>query len=184
MMELHLLQTIELADLDRVANGYVSDRKYTVTISESENGAVIRLDLTPLHKLFVKKYSFDTAMLKNYRSIFNDEFSFGAYAGKSLIGVIIGEARAWNNSLWIHEFHVSESHRRSGVGRKLMETVSAKAAAAGLRIIVCETQNTNVAAIEAYRKLGFRVEGIDISHYSNDDWPDGEIAIFMKRRLK
>ena len=31
--------------------------------------------------------------------------------------------------------------------------------------------------------LGFRVEGVDISFYSNDDYPEGEIAVFMKRRL-
>jgi hypothetical protein len=28
-----------------------------------------------------------------------------------------------------------------------------------------------------------RIEGIDLSYYSNDDFPEGEIAIFMKKRL-
>jgi ribosomal protein S18 acetylase RimI-like enzyme len=35
----------------------------------------------------------------------------------------------------------------------------------------------------AYRRLGFKVEGIDISYYSNHDYPQGEVAIFMKRRV-
>jgi ribosomal protein S18 acetylase RimI-like enzyme len=66
----------------------------------------------------------------------------------------------------------------------LMECVAEKAKGAGFRTIVCETQNTNVMAIKIYRKLGFRLEGIDISCYSNSDYPDGEIAVLMKRRLK
>ena len=41
----------------------------------------------------------------------------------------------------------------------------------------------DAAAIQIYRQLGFRVEGVDLSYYTNEDYPDGEIAIFMKRRL-
>jgi ribosomal protein S18 acetylase RimI-like enzyme len=65
-----------------------------------------------------------------------------------------------------------------------MECVAQKAERARFRTIVCETQNTNVIAIKVYRKLGFSLEGIDISYYSNHDYPDGEIAVFMKRRLQ
>jgi ribosomal protein S18 acetylase RimI-like enzyme len=64
-----------------------------------------------------------------------------------------------------------------------MDAVMEKARKAGYRIIVCETQNTNADAIQIYRHLGFRVEGMDISYYSNEDYPDGEIAVFMKRRI-
>jgi len=53
----------------------------------------------------------------------------------------------------------------------------------GLRIIVWETQTTNVPAIRAARRLGFQLESIDISYYTNADYPAGEMAVFMKRRL-
>jgi ribosomal protein S18 acetylase RimI-like enzyme len=52
-----------------------------------------------------------------------------------------------------------------------------------MRVLVCETQSTNVPAIRFYRALGFVLEGLDLSLYSNHDYPDGEIAIFMKRYL-
>jgi len=58
-----------------------------------------------------------------------------------------------------------------------------KARVAGFRVLVLETQNTNVPAIRFYRKAGFEVEGIDLSYYSNTDITDGEIAIFMKRKI-
>jgi ribosomal protein S18 acetylase RimI-like enzyme len=65
----------------------------------------------------------------------------------------------------------------------LMEHAAVEARNAGLRVIVCETQNRNANAIQAYRALGFRLEGIDISYYSNEDYPDRGIAVFMKRRV-
>jgi len=64
-----------------------------------------------------------------------------------------------------------------------MEAVAQKAKAAGLRAIVCETQNTNATAVNVYRRLGFAVEAVDISYYSNNDYPDGDVAVFMKWRL-
>lgn len=90
----------------------------------------------------------------------------------------------WNKSLWVWEFHVAEMYRRRGLGRRLMDALAGRAKAAGLRTIVCETQNTDVPAIDFYRAVGFSIEGIDVSYYTNDDLlPGGEVAIFMKRRL-
>ena len=64
-----------------------------------------------------------------------------------------------------------------------MEAAIEKAKAANLRIVTCETQNTNVPAIRFYRKLGFHMEALNLSLYTNEDYPDGEIALFMKRKL-
>ena len=99
------------------------------------------------------------------------------------MGFILGEPHDWNRSICVPEFHVAETYRQMGIGRKLMECVAQNSNRAGFRAIVCETQNTNVTAIEVYHKLGFRIEAIDISFYSNHDYPDGEMALFMKRRL-
>ena len=63
-----------------------------------------------------------------------------------------------------------------------MERVAEIAKAEGLRILVCETQNTNVPAIDFYRRVGFEVDSVDLSYYTNSD-VEGEVAIFMKRKL-
>jgi streptothricin acetyltransferase len=39
------------------------------------------------------------------------------------------------------------------------------------------------SAMRFYRAVGFAVEGVDVSYYSNEDYPDGEIAVFMKLRV-
>jgi len=110
----------------------------------------------------------------------NRKFS-GAYDGDQIVGLALAEAQHRNRSLWVWQFEVLEAYRRKGVGRQLMDSLAEKARHAGLRIIVCETQNTNVPAINFYRKAGFSVEGIDISYYTNNDIDNFEVAIFMKK---
>lgn len=64
-----------------------------------------------------------------------------------------------------------------------MSAVEAHARDEGLRCIVCETQSSNVPAIRFYRALGFTVDAVDLSLYSNDDIERGEVAVFMKKRI-
>lgn len=183
MIELRALQQLDLADFKQVAGGYVSDSRYVVTYSEREGGISFDLRLVSLNQPFVKKWDYHDDTLQRYARVLSENFSFGAYDGERLVGLVIAEAHAWNHSLWVWEFHVSEGDRNQGIGKRLMERVALKAESSSLRTIVCETQNTNATAIIVYHKLGFHVEGIDISYYSNHDYPDGEIALFMKRRL-
>jgi ribosomal protein S18 acetylase RimI-like enzyme len=184
MIKIRLLKKIGIRELKRIAPGYTSDAKYVVLHRDSQNHALIDLHLISLETPYTKKYDHhNNNTIKRYLKILKEGYSFGAYDGDLLVGLLIAEPRSWNQSLWVWEFHSAESHRHRGIGKKLMDAVMEKARKAGFRIIVCETQNTNADAIQIYRHLGFRVEGMDISYYSNDDYPDGEIAVFMKRRI-
>ena len=183
MVEIRSLSKLSLADLKRIASGYSSDSKYVVVYAETEACVTFNLRLVSLDKPYVKRFHYDKEILQQYKAVLNTGYSFGAYDGDLLVGLAIAEGHRWNRSLSIYEFHVAETHRNQRIGKRLMECVAEKASCAGFRIIVCETQNTNPTAINVYRKLGFRVEGVDISFYSNDDYPEGEIAVFMKRRL-
>ncbi|MDQ3135033.1 MAG: GNAT family N-acetyltransferase [Acidobacteriota bacterium] len=184
MIEVRSLTRLDATELKRIASGYSSNSKYVLTHVDSASRASIDLQLVAFEQPFIKKYDhFDAETLQRYNGVLKDNYSFGAYEGALLVGLLIAEARLWNHSLWVCEFHVAETYRQTGIGKRLMECAAEKAKQAGLRIIVCETQNTNAAAISVYRQLGFGIEGIDISYYSNTDYPDGEIAIFMKRRL-
>lgn len=184
MIEIRPLTALTPSDLKRVAGGYTSDRKYVVVHTSAEDRVTFDLQLVPLDQPYVKQFDYDDDTIMGYQRVLKDGFSFGAYDGDLLAGLVVGEPLEWNRSLWVWEFHVLEAYRNGGIGKQLMERLAEKAKTAGFRVIVCETQNTNAAAIEVYRKLGFELEGIDISYYSNADYPDGEIAVFMKRRLK
>jgi ribosomal protein S18 acetylase RimI-like enzyme len=184
MILIQPLIRLDEKDLTPSMTTYVSEGIYAVSYRDSPTDTSIDLHYVTLPEPAVRNYDhFDAATLQRYSQVLNAGFSFGAYDGELLVGLIIAEPQDWNRSLSVWEFHVAPNHRRAGIGRQLMARAEEQARRSGLRTIVCETQNTNAAAIMVYRKLGFAIEGVDISYYSNADYPDGDIAVFMKRRL-
>ncbi len=184
VIEIGRLESITLDDLKRVMTGYVSNRKYAVEKMEGRDQVVISAKLVDLGEPYVKNFPIRHDEIEHFQQVVRQKLSFAAYCGGQLVGVAIAERRDWNRTLWVWELGVAESHRRMGVGRQLVETLAGEAKAVGLRIIVCETQNTNVPAIEFYRKAGFELDGIDLSYYTNADVKSGEVALFMKRKLE
>lgn len=175
------LEAIDEKSLKRLIRGYVSQEKYAIRREENGETILFRLELLALEQPYQKQFELDA--LEAYQSMISDGFSLAAYAEDAIVGVALATVQDWNRALWIHEFHVLESHQGKGIGRDLMEALAEKARDAGLRIMFCETQNTNVPAIRFYRKLGFSLDALDLSLYSNEDYPDGEIALFMKRKV-
>lgn len=184
---------IDIRPLDRfnedrfrpVAGGYTTSEIYRVAWSESDGQTVFNLTLEPLASPEQFTFPFAAEDLERYTALVPNDLCWGAYDGDNLVGVALGETHAWNSIAWVWEFHVAPAYHRQGIGRRLMAEVAARARAAGLRALVAETQNTNVPAIRFYRSVGYRLEGIDISYYTNDDMlPGRTVALFMKLRLE
>lgn len=184
MIAIRKLVDLSSADLRRLVVGYTSDATYRVTRSESEPRSVFTLELVPLTVPYRKRYDhLDAGTVADYQRMASLGYSFGAYDGGQCVGLGLAEPSHWNKTLFVHELHVADTHQRRGIGRQLVEALAEKGRANGFRILLCETQNTNFPAIHFYRQTGFHLEGFDLSHYRNDDYPDGEIAVFMKRKL-
>ncbi len=186
MITIAPLAHIDLPLLQRLVTGYATDVVYRAAKNESDGGTTISLYLTELPQPYIKRYGdlLDGDVVRRYDAIAQAGHSFAAYEdGGQCVGIAVCEQQVWNASLTIREFHVEPSSQGQGIGRRLMEAVAEHAEAHHLRALVCETQSTNVPAIRFYRALGFTLDGIDLSFYSNHDYPDGEIAIFMKRYL-
>lgn len=184
MIAIKAITQLDINALRRIISGYVSDMKYVLRRVESETETVFTLELVALDKPYIKQYDhLDDETLKSYQDALEAGFTLGAYDGAELAGIAVTMPEHWNSSLWVREFHVAEGYRGRGIGHALMEALIEKGRGAQFRVIVCETQTTNVPAIRFYRRLGFTFDGFDLSYYSNDDWPDGEVAVFMKRRL-
>ncbi|WP_155618673.1 GNAT family N-acetyltransferase [Paenibacillus campinasensis] len=163
---------------------YATHLQYKVTKIDSEERTMIDIQLVELEEPYHKAYTASEDDWELYSRIAPQGYSLGAYIGTSLVGVVIAEEVKWNNTVLIWHFQVAEDYRRMSVGRQLMEELVRLAEGNGIRAINLETQNTNVNAIRFYRKCGFEIEGIDLSYYTNDDVFDGEVAIFMKRKIK
>jgi GNAT superfamily N-acetyltransferase len=184
MIEIRKLDRLIPDELRRLVTGYVSTARYAVRQTETGQQWMLTLERVPLAQPYRKRYDpLEAATLEDYRQVVSLGFSFGAYKDAHCVGVALAEPLLWNKSLCVRELHTAETRRRRGIGRQLVDALAEKARAAGLRILVCETQTTNVPAICFYREMGFQLEGIDLSYYSNNDFPDGEIAVFMKKRL-
>jgi streptothricin acetyltransferase len=184
MIAIRPITHLKPEDLQPLITGYISTTRYTVHKMESEEKTVFTLELEPRETPYVKHdHPMDEETIQHYTGILTQDWSLGAYEDGRLIGIALTEKQTWSNRLWVWEFRIAESYRGQGIGSMLMEAVAQKGRAAGLRAIFLETQTTNVPAIRFYRKVGFTLDGIELSMYSNDDWPDGEVALFMKRVL-
>ena len=182
-VEIRQLRDLQRDDLT-VAEGYVSTARYRVRKAETARAVCFTLDRQELSEPYEKRWTVSEEDFRRYRDVVGQGMSFAAYDAGCIAGVAIAETAGWNRSLWIREFGISKPYRRQGLGRRLMDRVAVHAGKAGLRVLVCETQTTNVPAIDFYRSVGFEVDGIDLSYYSNDDVESGEVALFLKRRLR
>jgi ribosomal protein S18 acetylase RimI-like enzyme len=173
-------------DLLALIQGYTTHSIYVVEKLAQEELTSITLRLTPLDLPLTKRFDPpDEYLAGHYQEVVKKGLSFAAYDQARPVAIALADAQQWNRSLWVWEFHVEPSYQGEGIGRQLMHTLAESGKAAGLRVIVCETQSTNVPAIKFYRSVGFTVEGIDLSYYTNEDMEPGrEVAVFMKRRLE
>jgi ribosomal protein S18 acetylase RimI-like enzyme len=80
----------------------------------------------------------------------------------SLAGNVMVHRRAGRHYAHVAEIAilVSNGHRREGLGRILMETGIAWSRAVGVAKLSLQVFPDNVGAIQLYRSLGFREEGI------------------------
>ena len=185
ILEIHPLAHLDRDRLREIMSGYVTTQRYAVQKQEADAATTITLTPKPLAQPCAKNYwdCLSEDDLKRYAGMLSEGFSLGAYRDGEWVGVALAEAQPWNKLLNVWELHVHPLHRGAGIGRRLVDELASRAQAAGLRALAVETQNTNVAAIHFYRSCGFTLEGIDLSYYTNTDMEDGEVAIFLKRKL-
>lgn len=103
-------------------------------------------------------------LLRNSNSI-----SLIAKDEENIVGFIIGVLSVENGDLVGHilTIDVSLSHRRKGVGIKLLHEIEKIFKDRGAKICRLEVREDNVAALNLYRKLGYRKVG-ELKYYYGD----------------
>ena len=102
-----------------------------------------------------------------------------AEAGDALVGVAAAGPSAWNRRVQVEDFFVAPPVRGRGIGRALMDSVVAYARSTGARCVWLETQTVNYPAVQVYRRLGFRLCGLDETLYDPAKLPLEETALFL-----
>lgn len=184
MIEIKSLNEFTAARLRALISGYASPSTYEVTKTESDESTVISMNLRAIEPPYIKQWTTLDEEIEYYRKVLEEGLSIGAYDGDNLVGIAIAEKKVWNRTLWVWEFHVSPDYQNSGIGTQMMERLVIIGRKNDCRVMVCETQNTNVPAIRFYRRVGFEVGAVDLSYYTNNDITDFEVAVFMKRYIE
>ncbi len=184
MIDIKTLTELDLPRFHGISRGYISPAVYKVTKNECDSHTSISLTLHDFESPYTKEWCFKEDDDRRYEQVVKQGLSAGVYDGNMLVGIAIAEKQDWNQTLWIWEFHIDVRYRRRKLGSRLMEHMVAIAKRFGCRVIVCETQNTNVPAIRFYRKVGYEIGAIDLSYYTNSDITDFEVAVFMKRFIE
>ena len=181
MAEIKPLYDLDTNLLKALIHGYSSHEKYAVSREDADGLITFKLELVKLDAPYVKPFELEPP--DTYERIIRAGYSLAAHDNHQIVGIALCEPQSWNQSMLIHEFHILGTYQGRGIGRALMEVAVNQAKEAGLRIVACETQNTNVPAIRFYQSMGFQIEALDLSLYTNQDWPDGEIALWMKHKI-
>lgn len=98
--------------------------------------------------------------------------------GKTL-GYLEIDRESWSKRLRITELLILDEYRNLGYGSILINKAKAMAKSDGFREIILETQSCNFKAISFYIKNGFKVNGLDLSCYGNDDVNKKEVRLEM-----
>ena len=97
----------------------------------------------------------------------------GEKAGYGEIRMVAGEAQIYNIA-------IAPEFRRKGIGEELLSHMTDKAEADGCSLATLEVRGSNKAAMELYKKLGFREVGRRRGYYSKG----GEDAVLMDLDLR
>ncbi|MEU3350929.1 GNAT family N-acetyltransferase [Streptomyces sp. NPDC037389] len=172
MLNYRSAQADELARVDALDNSFTTDS--IIVVTASDDGFRLRTVRVspPLRKVYPDDEDEDDRPRE----------TVVAQDGAELCGAITFAYEAWNRRLFIADVRVAPSRRGQGIGRGLMDRALARGREQGARTAWLEVTSVNAPAIQAYRRMGFAVCGLDTTLYRGTA-AEGETALFMSRAL-
>ncbi len=95
-----------------------------------------------------------------------------------IVGYAIVLERKNSLKMRIYSFGIVREVQRQGVAGRMLEHIESLAAASGHRMLTLEVGDNNTAAVDFYKKHGFRQYGFRLGYYE-----DGGHAILMRKSL-
>lgn len=156
-----------------------SDSYYDLEISPlNKNGCTVALVRKPAEKEIVhtpEEYDFPDSL---YQEHWEKAEAYGVIGLNGELSACIEVCpEEWSNRLIITELWVSETLRRQGIGKRLMNKAKDIALHQNRRAVILETQSCNTNAIDFYLHEGFELIGFDTCCYTNADIDRHEVRL-------
>lgn len=100
-----------------------------------------------------------------------------------VVGFTATHFAAWHRRQGIQHLYVSPDWRGRGVGTALVGTVRARAIKNGASHLWLQTSNVNGPAVQAFRRMGFELCGLDLTFYKGTP-EQGEVGLLMSLDLE
>ena len=158
---------------------YTSHYYYDISINKKEDGFHIPIEKKEFEKPFTHLPSDGEYPDRLYEDWWENAEAYGIVDGDNLLAVIEICPEEWSHRLMITELFTDESIRKQGYGRKLIELAKSIAKKRNYRVLMLETQSSNVNAVDFYLHMGFVLIGFDTCCYTNKDIERKEVRFNM-----
>ena len=158
---------------------YTSHYYYDISVNKTENGFYIPIEKKKFAEPFTHLPEDGDYPDKLYEDWWEDAKAYGIVDNGELLGAIELCPEEWSNRMLITELFVSEKVRKKGYGRKLIELAKKITVDNNYRVLMLETQSSNVNAVDFYLHEGFTLIGFDSCCYTNNDLERKEVRFNM-----
>lgn len=158
---------------------YLSDYYYDIWIEKTEDGFHIPIKKKQFEATFRHLPEDGEYPDRLYEDWWENARAFGIVENGTLLAAIEICPEEWSNRLLITELFVGEEIRGQGYGRKLIDLAKTITIQNKYRVLMLETQSSNVNAVDFYLHEGFTLIGFDTCCYTNNDIERREVRFNM-----
>lgn len=158
---------------------YTSGHYYDISVQKTADGFEIP----------IKKMEFETPFThvpedgdfpdKLYEDWWEKACAYGIVDNGELLAAIEICPEEWSNRLLVTELFVGKELRGQGYGKKLIDLAKEITVKNKYRVLMLETQSSNVNAVDFYLHEGFTLIGFDSCCYTNHDMERKEVRFNM-----
>ncbi len=158
---------------------YTSSYYYDISIQKTADGFEIPVKKRKFEKPFTHVPEDGDYPDKLYEDWWEKARAYGIVENGELLAAIEICPEEWSNRLLVTELFVSEGLRGRGYGKRLLNLAKEITIKNKYRVLMLETQSSNVNAVDFYLHEGFTLIGFDSCCYTNRDLERKEVRFDM-----
>ena len=158
---------------------YTSAEYYDISVNRTGSGFQIPIEKKPFEHVFTHRSEDGEYPDRLYEDWWEGAEAYGIVENGELLGAVEICPEEWSNRLLVTELFVHEKLRGRGYGHRLISLAKDLTVERNYRVLMLETQSSNVNAVDFYLHEGFTLIGFDSCCYTNKDLERKEVRFNM-----